>query len=368
MGTNREKRSRYRGQDLAQHGKADRNDTAQQKGRSGLWLLGAAQRSLGIRIQGEEQSNRRTLGAAKYRLTSFLSIETLWLWVMGLSAESFANTFAVILMEPLAFVSTFLHDTDHTVTILNLTGSALEEWCNHMVLFCVDFSGSCGGKSDTLEQAARSDLTFEHGMRYISFMLALGVLFNILGRQFASLILAPLLESHDMIRRNGKRIVDLSETVWDDLLFYACLSIMLAACLACRHELVAYGLDDLLSGFFWVPISFAFGQVIEGSLLYEGVQWGTWRCNAVACGLLFVGTFLGALSSFNGTSSDTVQLLLNKSGKGAAVWNVGLNLLTMVLATFAIRAVSQFQIPSIHIAQNVVESFLSLSSPRSNEL
>mmetsp|Transcript_41490 Transcript_41490/g.130707 ORF Transcript_41490/g.130707 Transcript_41490/m.130707 type:complete len:227 (-) Transcript_41490:80-760(-) len=226
-------------------------------------------------------------------------------------------------------------------------------------------------------------------MRYISFMLALGVLFNILGRQFASLILAPLLESHDMIRRNGKRIVDLSETVWDDLLFYACLSIMLAACLACRHELVAYGLDDLLSGFFWVPISFAFGQVIEGSLLYEGVQWGTWRCNAVACGLLvpcsfilsrfpsaasfsvyrkFVGTFLGALSSFNGTSSDTVQLLLNKSGKGAAVWNVGLNLLTMVLATFAIRAVSQFQIPSIHIAQNVVESFLSLSSPRSNEL
>mmetsp|Transcript_41493 Transcript_41493/g.130723 ORF Transcript_41493/g.130723 Transcript_41493/m.130723 type:complete len:322 (-) Transcript_41493:80-1045(-) len=321
---------------------------------------------------------------------------------MGLSAESFANTFAVILMEPLAFVSTFLHDTDHTVTILNLTGSALEgaiiwfaenkvEFKNPPLLLVIR-SGFCSvwtSLAAVVEQAARSDLTFEHGMRYISFMLALGVLFNILGRQFASLILAPLLESHDMIRRNGKRIVDLSETVWDDLLFYACLSIMLAACLACRHELVAYGLDDLLSGFFWVPISFAFGQVIEGSLLYEGVQWGTWRCNAVACGLLvpcsfilsrfpsaasfsvyrkFVGTFLGALSSFNGTSSDTVQLLLNKSGKGAAVWNVGLNLLTMVLATFAIRAVSQFQIPSIHIAQNVVESFLSLSSPRSNEL
>ena len=42
--------------------------------------------------------------------------------------------------------------------------------------------------------------------RYISFMLALGVLFNILGRQFASLILAPLLESHDIIRRKGKRV------------------------------------------------------------------------------------------------------------------------------------------------------------------
>mmetsp|Transcript_41486 Transcript_41486/g.130693 ORF Transcript_41486/g.130693 Transcript_41486/m.130693 type:complete len:86 (-) Transcript_41486:1261-1518(-) len=75
MGTNREKRSRYRGQDLAQHGKADRNDTAQQKGRSGLWLLGAAQRSLGIRIQGEEQSNRRTLGAAKYSESSYMLFE-----------------------------------------------------------------------------------------------------------------------------------------------------------------------------------------------------------------------------------------------------------------------------------------------------
>ena len=75
MGTNREKRSRYRGQDLAQHGKADRDDNAQQKGRSGLWLLGAAQRSLGIRIQGKEQSNRRTLGAAKYSESSYMLFE-----------------------------------------------------------------------------------------------------------------------------------------------------------------------------------------------------------------------------------------------------------------------------------------------------
>ena len=108
-----------------------------------------------------------------------------------------------------------------------------------------------------------------------------------------------------------------------------------------------------------VPLSFAIGTWVEGHHEWHGVQWGTWRSNTSSFLILWAtvvmtavfpwaptwalhrriaGTLCGALSSFNGLSSDTTELLRRNMTR-TALGNIAANLASCLIFFFLLRAV-----------------------------
>ena len=76
------------------------------------------------------ERKHRVLGHGKYRTSSFLSIETLWLWTLGLTAEAGANVGLVMICKILP-VEALLQQllpapVDVQLTILNLSGAMFD--------------------------------------------------------------------------------------------------------------------------------------------------------------------------------------------------------------------------------------------------
>ena len=77
-----------------------------------------------------------------------------------------------------------------------------------------------------------------------------------------------------------------------------------------------------------------------------GIEWGTWRCNLVACAILsfdicsvlpshhfvtkMTGSFCGALSAFGSTADESVRLLRHGRLQESAL-NLGLNILVVLV-------------------------------------
>ena len=102
----------------------------------GLWILSQIAHAvrldflLGDHHRQRVERRRRILRHGKYRTASFLSIETLWLWTLGLTAEAGANVGLVLLCKVFP-VEALLHkllpvQVDVQLTLLNLTGAMFD--------------------------------------------------------------------------------------------------------------------------------------------------------------------------------------------------------------------------------------------------
>jgi fluoride ion exporter CrcB/FEX len=345
----------------------------------GIWVLAhiahilRLDRFLDNTTQQHVERRKRVLGHAKYRTSSILSIETLWLWTMGLTAEAGANVGMVLLCEALS-VEALLRQMlptqiDVQLTLLNLSGAMFDGAAVYLAKWHLEFhdpplllvfrAGFCSvwtSLAGVVEHAAALPPLL--GLGYLSVMLVAGVAANDLGRRLMQLVVVPLCVSLKVLK-HAKHIVhvNLSETLWDDALFYACLVFMLCCGSLCRADYLEYDASELVVGFLCVPLSFAFGTWVEGDHEWARVQWGTWRCNFAAFVVLvatvaaahhapwvaafalhrrIAATFCGALSSFNGFSGDTTELL-RRGLPAAAAANFAVNWVTALAFVLALQ-------------------------------
>ena len=241
-------------------------------------------------------TRRRILG--RRRRTAGLTVETFWMWTLGLTAECGANVMLVMLcgMAPLEAMvhAVFPPSIDAQLTMLNLSGAFfdgaavfLAKWhfeFSEPPLLLVFRSGFCSvwtSLAGVVEHGASlQPLT---GIGYLGIMICLGVGANELGRLCMEFIAVPVLVQAKLMKSSTSYVkINLSETLWDDVLFNL-LAVFVALCAGlCHWDYLPYDLSELLTGFLVVPCSFAVGSWIEGGHEWDNVQWGTWRCNTAA--------------------------------------------------------------------------------------
>eukprot|EP00802_Teleaulax_amphioxeia_P009147 Tamp_09163.p1 GENE.Tamp_09163~~Tamp_09163.p1 ORF type:complete len:587 (-),score=62.50 Tamp_09163:458-2218(-) len=361
----------------AQEGQDDGEGEDDVPGHADLtWLLNECLHILHLDglMPPSKRDKRRVMG--KYRSSSLLGIETLWLWTLGFTAEVLANVMVCLAFDKLPEIDRVLRKAvptpiDTQLTVLNLSGAFLDGAAVYLAKWHLEFhdpplllvfrSGFCSvwtTLAGVVEHAAA--LPPFLGVMYLGAMVLLGAVANEAGRLCMQGVAVPLLVANGVLKhRKHILCINLSETFWDDLLFYACMSLVVLGATVCRADLVAYNASELLTGCLCVPLSFLFGAWVEGEHEWPGVQWGTWRCNTASYVFLVLAslistyiptaatyavhrricaTFCGALSSFNGLSGDTIELCRRRQWY-AACCNTAVNYVTAFFFLFLLRAI-----------------------------
>jgi len=314
-----------------------------------------------------KDKKRQVLGTNKYRTSGVLSIDTLWLWTLGLTAECLANVMMVLVCKHTrleeAVHSVLPRQLDAQLTLLNLSGAFFDGAAVNLAKWHFEFhdpplllvfrAGFCSvwtSLAAVLEHSAT--LPPSLAITYLGGMMLAGLATNFLGRFCINKMLVPVLVAAKMLRHHREIIhVNLADTLWDDVLFYACVCIISASLGICKMGYIEYDASELAIGCLCVPLCFLFGEFVEGHHEWSGVQWGTWRCNVASFMILALScvlstyhppastyalhrrtaaTFCGALSSFNGLSGDTAELVL-RGKQGAAAVNLLLNFVTALM-------------------------------------
>mmetsp|Transcript_14005 Transcript_14005/g.34215 ORF Transcript_14005/g.34215 Transcript_14005/m.34215 type:complete len:435 (-) Transcript_14005:476-1780(-) len=318
---------------------------------------------------------RRTLGTAKFKITKLISVETIWLISFGALAEVIANIFIPIIVEvtPLgAFLSLLLPlQVDAVLTMLNISGAFMEGmlmYCekNYVRFLNPPLIAVCrGGYISTYTSLVG---LVEHGSElaprpyagavYMLVVLLVGIAANLAGMHFCRLILWVKRGGKNNMDRGVVKVIDLSATIWDDLIFNLVYLFIFAAGFLCFQNTFTYEVEDFLSGIAWVTFAVLVGSTIEGSALHDGIQWGTFRCNITACVLMagsfvagkyypgikgmsvfrkFIASGCGAISAFAGTTSDTIELW-RCDRRSTAVWNVLVNAAMMTCIMYPLAS------------------------------
>mmetsp|Transcript_22596 Transcript_22596/g.56515 ORF Transcript_22596/g.56515 Transcript_22596/m.56515 type:complete len:428 (+) Transcript_22596:51-1334(+) len=320
----------------------------------------------------QSSAERRTLGTAKYRVTSVMSIDMLWLLSFGFSAELIANIYVPALIGHLGLADAldwFLPArVDLCLTLLNLSGAFIEGMAIHcerkyvrfqnppiLVVFRGGFIAIYTSLAGLTQHGADLELLGAGtGALYVALMVVAGLVSNILGMLFLELVARTYLATHRPgSAKGGVRVIDLAATVYDDLLFNLVYMFIGVTVFLVYTNQFEYDSQDVLWGLVYVVCATCIGGIVAGSAQHDGVQWGTFKCNSVACIVMacslvlgggrfgtnltgipafekMIATFCGGLSAFNATTSDTIQLW-RLGRKSSSVYNLLVNIGVMAI-------------------------------------
>jgi len=324
----------------------------------------------------QSSAERRTLGTAKYRVTSVMSIDMLWLLSFGFSAELLANIYMPAIIEYSSIGDAlnwfFPARVDLCLTLLNISGAFIEGMairCERKYMrfqnppILVVFRGGFLAMYTSLAGLAQHGADLElygpySGVLYAVMMLAVGVAFNILGMVFLDLVVRTYNSLLKKPLNKNVPVIDLATTVYDDMLFNLVYMFIGVTVFLVYTNQFLYDTQEMLWGLAYVVAATFTGGLIAGSAQYDGVQWGTFRCNAFACCVMaacltfgrgrfgtnfsgmpayekLVATFCGGLSAFNATTSDTIQLW-RLGRKTSSVCNLLVNMAAMGVVVVAL--------------------------------
>lgn len=115
-------------------------------------------------------------------------------------------------------------------------------------------------------------------------MMALAIVFNCLGMLTLELIMFVLRGGKAYVRpAKGIRVIDLATTVFDDFIFNVVYIFIGVTSYIVYTNQIEYENEDIIWGIVHVFLATLAGGIVAGSASYDGVQWGTFKCNMVGC-------------------------------------------------------------------------------------